>query len=254
MTTAQKIIKYVAAGFAIFLAFSIVISILQVSISVIGGLAGWNKDVISDENDFEKAIIKNIDIDMSVGTLTIVSGDDFMVTAKNVSSDYKCLVKDTTLKIDSSGWSFSPFGNQSVNSKITVTIPENADFDDVNIDFGAGEMKLNDLIVNGSLKIDCGVGEVSLDNVTVNDSKIDLGVGEISLTGTMSGSNKIENGIGEISLNLAGNPDNYDIDKDHGLGESKVHDNTNGKYDNDTSPSGTISTDIGIGETDITFK
>lgn len=253
MTTTQKIIKYTAGAFALFLAISILAGILQFIVVVVGGMAGWNKNLTSYNQNFEYDKITNLDIDMAFGELIIKPGKILNVEAKNVPSDFSCKTENNTLKICSDGKNFS-FSGGSWNSKIILTVPADFQFENVDIDFSCGEVNFTDLTANNSFRLDSGCGEITLKNVQLNDADISLGVGEIDVNGVLSGKSSLDNGIGEIEVNIYANPDNYIISKDHGIGESKVKDETAGRYENITSPKGSISTDIGIGETTITFK
>ena len=115
MTTAQKIIKYCAIAFAVFLI-----------VSIIGGIVGAVTSVpalVSDgrgemETYAVTETVKNLEIDLSGARLEIKTGDRF-----SVESDHKYLkVKnaDGTLAIKEDR---PAFGFYSEGAQVTITVP-----------------------------------------------------------------------------------------------------------------------------------
>lgn len=256
MTSFQKVIKYIATGFAVLLAIGIVVTILEVSLSLIGFITGWNSNNISDTKTFDPNDIKTINIDMPVASVIIKEGSEFKVDAKAVSSEYMCVLDNSILKIDDTKSDYSIFSGNigSLNSELTITIPDDSSFETVSVDLGVGEIKIANLIVKEAIIINNGIGDIDIQNSDAKNAEFDLGIGEINFSGILAGENKFNNGIGEINLDIFANPDNYEIKKDADLGEASVKDYTNDIYKDENSPSGKISSEIGIGEIDIIFK
>ena len=150
--------------------------------------------------------------------------------------------------------------------KLIVYIPENIVFELVNIEAGAGEIKIEDLetkklsfeIGAGKVeiaklnvleeaKIDGGAGKVEILSGNINNLKLNVDVGEFILNDTLTGNNDIEAGIGKLEIDLKDELENYEIKVNKGIGSitidgKEVSDNT--KYgDGKTS----IKVDGGIG-------
>lgn len=236
--------------------------------------------------------IRNIDVDVEYGEVIIQRGnvDKIDIKTTNIIEDrFKCTTDGDTLKVRYkklfSFFNFTPWKN----NKIVITLPENAEYDrldvdngagamrisglevkDVDIDNGAGELKLENLTVENKvtlktgagavsidtmscddLKIDSGVGEVAAINVKCGDIKTSSGIGEFRFEGEINGDADIDNGVGEIKMNLTGNSSDYSFKVDSGIGQVRVNGNT------PVQTSGakyTFKVSTGIGEVRIDFK
>ena len=155
---------------------------------------------------------------------------------------------------------------------MTLTIPDDYVFDNIdlsagagevhlyelaaetmNMEFGAGEVDIVGLTATSSVRIDGGVGEVSIDRCSLNNARINMGVGEFDIKGRILGRSEIDYGVGEADLNLEGSSDDYTIEMDKGLGESKIEGEpikSNTIYGRGKNY---IVIDGGIGEIDVNF-
>ncbi|MGM9550790.1 MAG: DUF4097 family beta strand repeat-containing protein [Clostridia bacterium] len=267
MTTFQKIIKYLALAFAIFL-----------SISIISGICGalfTVANLFSPNTDDEIAInhtigtdFTSISINLSAAELEIKTGYKFDVETNH--KYLKCEEKDDILKISETR---TLFASHPRGMKVIVTVPKDKIFDYVDIRAGAGSVTIDELLSN-MLNIDLGAGELTaqrLDalynaeigggagSVTIkggylSNADIDMGVGELNLISELSGKSSIDYGVGETNLVLIGEEDDYKIELDKGIGEAWLE----GKKMSDDSVYGAgknfIEIDGGIGELSITFK
>lgn len=104
-----------------------------------------------------------------------------------------------------------------------------------NVDLGkrVGDTKLV-ATINGDVDIEGGVGNITLDSTIYGKVKVDGGVGNITLNGEIHGNITIDGGVGNTTLNLSGNPDDYSVHSDSGLGKvsyKNVHvNNPDAKY------------------------
>lgn len=279
MTTFQKVIKYLAFAFAIFLSISIISGILRV-FTVLPGFFGesssknegsaYNENMISsgEISATSNSEITEIKTELSASSLEIKTGDSFQVESNSKNIEYKmdnkCLVikeKKSTL----------PFHWNQV--KVTVTIPKGTVFqtaeigagagevdieeliaDSLKIELGAGELQAKTLIANSNARIDGGAGSVSVTDGALHNAALDMGVGELDYNGTLTGFSRVDYGIGETQLSLTGNENDYQISLDKGVGEATL----NGMKMGDDSVYGTgtnrIEIDGGIGEIDISLQ
>ena len=266
MTTLQKIIKYLAMAFAIFLCVSIITGICDALFSVSYFLGGNTSDSMTEQTI--DSSFTGISINISAAELDIKTGEKFGVETNH--KYLECESKGDILKISEKR---SLFAHHSGGMKVILTIPEGTLFDYVDISAGAGSVTIDELLANslsielgaGELKaerldaidnaeIDGGAGSVTIRGGRLNNTDIDMGVGELNLTSELSGKSSIDYGVGETNLVLIGKEDDYKIKLDKGIGEAWLA----GKKMRDDSVYGAgenyIEIDGGIGTLNISFE
>lgn len=234
--------------------------------------------------------IKNLDLDVDYGELIIKTGEgeDLEINTKNISENrFRYKVNGDTLEITyKGGFSFFTWRSDAV---ITITLPKGMEFDNADIDNGAGRTDLSDFTAKtikldngagelvltdisasekitvsngagevrannlncGELKISGGVGEIRVENSVCSGADIDNGIGALRYSGEINGDAKINNGIGELRMNLKGNSSDYSFKVDSGIGQVKVNGNTPVQY-GDAKYNFKVET--GIGEVRINFE
>lgn len=275
MTTAQKIIKYMATAFAIFLIFTIISAILSAGYSLLSavGLINTNKNVITEDMKVISGEIKEISalkIDLSFTNLNIKTGENFRVETNNSKISFE--ENNGSVKINEEKPNL--LGTNNMSSNLTICIPEDmVQIDETKIEtgagkinieklntqrlyleLGAGDVYLKDIIVTKEAKIDGGVGKTELNSCEISNLKANLGMGEFSFKGKLTGNAKIDSGVGAININLMNSKENYKIDINKGIGNvtldgQKVEDNkVYGIGDN------YLKLDGGIGEIKVKFE
>ena len=266
MTTAQKIIKYCAIAFAVFLIVSIIGGIVGAVASV--PLLVSDGDGIGEMKTYAVTeAVKNLEIDLSGARLEIKTGDRF-----SVESDHKYLRvenADGTLAIkeDRPAFGFSTEGVQ-----VILTVPENFTFEKTAISTGAGMVKV-DTLSSQRLSLDLGAGEVDIGTLTattrasINSGAgelrigggelagldLNIGVGEADLESRRTGNCSIDYGVGELNLTLTGTPDDYCITLDKGVGKATLD---GAKMSDDVvygDGEASIEIDGGVGDMKIEF-
>ena len=275
MTTFQRLIKYLAIAFGIFITGIIISSIVFVITAVLGISTGFNTYV--DEEtveviDFSEsyANVNNLDLDVSISNLNITTGETFMVEASNVGKDFKCELVNKTLKIKENDIKNNIFSNTNHYSTITIYIPENIKLNEViidtgisttsienllsdklDLDLGMGNFEMRDSISNKT-EISTGAGEVVLTNVQLGNLDLETGVGSCTLSGKLTGYSNIECGVGGLNINLEG--EDYTIFSKTGIGNINI----NGQKVDNNSTNGNgqnrITVEGGIGEVNINFN
>lgn len=272
MTSAQKIIKYLALCLAAFLVFLIISSLLGVlfSITKILGIQKDNElimDKMSTVN-FKTDDISSLDINLLFTNLIIKQGDTLYVETNNEKVHFDAENNSLKIKEDSRSWL-----SQNNKGDLILYLPENSQFktvkiqagagkihienlktDTLSLELGAGETSIQKLNVSENCKIESGAGKVSLLDGRIKNLDLDLGVGKFELTSSLLGSNKINAGIGSLELNLLGNKKDYLIKADKGIGT--IHVNEAVVSDDSTIGTGenTIKIDGGIGNIDVSFR
>lgn len=279
MTSLQKVIKYGAIAFAIYLCF-VIIGMIVGTITAIFGITVGIEMFQNSDNDAritkweqEYSNITNMDIDLSVCKLVIKKGDTLKVDASEVSEKFKCSAEGNKLKIEDKNLHRN-FFNQTEDrqAEVTIYVPESMNFDEVTIETGINETNIEYLKTNkvnlemgvgryqiDSLsakyaKIEAGAGEANMNDCDMEELKLDGGIGKLAFTGKITKTADIDCGVGRLEVNLVGSPDDYTIRPETGLGNFKV----DGKNVSDHQTVGngnvTVKVDAGVGETVVNFK
>lgn len=261
MNQTQKIIKYVAIGFAFFL----IISIFSAIIAILGAFSS-----IFDENEkttdkvFEiKENILELDIDVTAVDLVIKNGDKLSIETNNEYIECKQNRNELSIKEKK----HNVFNNK--NKELIITLPKNIELDVFKINSGAGKIDIEEisskkadielgagkvefyiLNVSSNAKIEGGAGEISINDGTINNLDLDMGVGKFTIDSKLLGNTDIDAGVGELNINLLDSINNYSINIEKGIGSVKL----NGDSINNTIGTGINRIDIdgGVGSINIT--
>ena len=277
----QKIIKYASIAFGLYLAVSIIGGIVAIVVSIFTGIYGVNyltdnlQDALKSNDSNVEIIDENQEIEqfskmkleISTANLTVKSeGNSYRVEKYQIPKNTKIESKDGVLEIKNE----KIFNKNDSKSSITVYIPENIELDDVAIeigagtvniaeikaknvdfDFGAGNVELENISVNNNTKIQCSAGQVIIKKSELTNANIDAGVGKLSYLGELKGNSKIRCGVGSVQLDLIGDSDMYEIHAEKGIGDIKIDDVS--VADNSTTGNGEnkINIEGGVGSVDI---
>ena len=243
MTTLQKVIKYLALAFAIFLTVSIVGGILS-AVGLLGSLfsdddAEWG-DVIGETKTYTvSSEISDLNIQINAADFYIKEGNSFSVESnlKNLEVDEKngCLTLKDLTKIKLNG------SNAYENAVLTIWVPVGTVFDNVNIktgagrftvdslsaatigfELGAGDVTISKLIAEKSANIEGGAGRITISNGAIKDLALKMGMGQLNLTAALTGDSELELGVGESNITLLGSKDDYELDIEKGIGNITV--------------------------------
>lgn len=253
MTFWQKVIKYLAIAFAIFLIVNIIGVILSI-IGVIGGIAFFSntitdvrEEIIQDQPNYlespqvitDNIQIENItkfEIDVKYSTLEIKNDDTFKVESndKNVT----CTQRGNELIIKETG---NNWLNKKEGNTIIIYIPENKEFNEIDFDagagdisietlttkdfsfsIGAGKVEINKLNISNEAEIGGGAGKVDILSGEIRNLDLDMGIGEFNLNTKLLGNNNIEQGMGKLTIRLTDNMQNYTIKTVKGMGSITI--------------------------------
>ena len=270
MTTFQKVIKYLAIAFAIFLIVTIIGGILS-AIGLFGGFITGDAVTEDMQTYSVNTGIRILDIEINAADLYIKEGEAFSVESnlKNLKVDDnngRLTIKDLTKNKRFGGYSYE-------NAVLTIYVPVGTVFENVNIttgagrltvdnlsaetidfELGAGEVSIGSLVATKSADIEGGAGRITVSGGALKNLDMDMGVGELNLTSAFSGECKLDMGVGESNITLIGNKDDYKLDLEKGLGSITV----DGKDVSDfgSSGNGTNKVDIsgGIGAINVRFE
>lgn len=275
MTTLQKVIKYLALAFAIFLTVSIVGGILS-AVGLLGSLfsdddAEWG-DVIGETKNYTvSSEISDLNIQINAADFYIKEGNSFSVESnlKNLEVDEKngCLTLKDLTKIKLNG------SNAYENAVLTIWVPVGTVFDNVNIktgagrftvdslsaatigfELGAGDVTISKLIAEKSANIEGGAGRITISDGAIKNLDLEMGLGQLNLTSALTGDCNLDSGIGEMNVTLLGSKDDYELDIEKGIGNITV----DGKNVTDFGSSGNGANEVdihgGVGAINVRFN
>ena len=275
MTTLQKVIKYLALAFAIFLTVSIVGGILS-AVGLLGSLfsdddAEWG-DVIGETKNYTvSSEISDLNIQINAADFYIKEGNSFSVESnlKNLEVDEKngCLTLKDLTKIKLNG------SNAYENAVLTIYVPVGTVFDNVNIktgagrftvdslsaatigfELGAGDVTISKLIAEKSANIEGGAGRITISDGAIKNLDLEMGLGQLNLTSALTGDCNLDSGIGEMNVTLLGSKDDYELDIEKGIGNITV----DGKNVTDFGSSGNGANEVdihgGVGAINVRFN
>lgn len=265
MTTLQKVIKYLAIAFAIFLTVSIIGGILS-AVGLFGGL--FSSDAILEEvKTYSVATdIHNLDIEINAADLYIKEGDAFSVESnlKHLKVEEGGLLTIQETKIFTGTYS---------GAVLTVYVPAGTVFDNVNLttgasrltienltsgtldfELGAGDVSIDSLVATKSADIDGGAGRITITNGTLKDLDLDMGVGQLNLTSALTGNCQLDLGVGESNITLIGSKENYKLDLEKGLGNIFIDGVNVSDYGSSGNGTNKVEINGGVGSINVEFK
>lgn len=263
MTTAQKIIKYIAIGLAV----ALIIGIFSSIISVLRIITFFDEgDAITDEAKIYEftSEIKNLDFEIGAAEFSVKSADRIYIESNLKNLTVK--EKDSVVTAREN----TKYNYKATKAFLTLYVPEDYAFESVEIEAGAGKIIVNslscrelslflgagdfdahELTVTDKCHIQGGVGEISVNSGSISDLEMEMGVGDLKLDAFLLGDCDLSFGVGNADILLFGTKEDYRIKVEKGLGSitldgEKLSDDT-------TVGSGTaiISVEGGIGNINI---
>ena len=238
MTTTQKIIKYLAIAFALFLVISIFSIIFGLSREIISSINSDKKDsklleeYITISNNVNN--IESFKIDISNDDIEIKEGEKFEV--KTNDPDVKFYHENSKVKIKTDK-TFSWHLSNSSRGTIIIYLPNEFNISELNLNLGAGKIDIDKIFVETLLMdlgagtmtakeinvyekatINGGAGNINIYSGTINNLNLKLGAGNASIESDLTGSNTLTTGVGKLNLGLSRSKDNYKFDISKGLG------------------------------------
>lgn len=138
---------------------------------------------------------------------------------------------------------------------ITVTIPENKAFNEIELNMKAGKLKADQIRTN-NLEVNAGAGEVNILDFQAEQAEFVCGAGSVTASGDAGRKLEADCGVGELLLNLKGVKEDYNYDLECGIGEIRCADESYsgfGKdYTIDNHAAKNMEIECGIGQ--ITVK
>ena len=242
MKGAQRVVKYLAMSFAVFLIFGIFAMIVGMGV-VLGHLFGghvgddteWSEVAMGDQLDFDDLTIK-----VKTTNVRIERGEEFQVLADEEVVSFrrdgnKVLIEERDVGLFED---WHEFGNE-----LKIVLPKQMwklervhleagagavyvgglIADEVDLDLGVGKVEIVGLRVEDRANIQGGAGYLMMRDMEVNDLSLNMGVGKVELIGKIAGDSVIEAGLGKLEMNLEGGEGDYEMRFTKGLGAITVN-------------------------------
>ena len=244
MTTTQKIIKYLAIAFALFLVISIFSTIFGLSHEIITSIKNDKKEskLLEEYTTISNNInsVESFKIDISNDDIEIKEGEKFEV--KTNDPDVKFYHENSIVEIKSDK-TFSWHINNSSRGTIIIYLPNEFNISELDLNLGAGKIDIDKIFVETLLMdlgagtmtakeinvyekatISGGAGNININSGTINNFNLKLGAGNASIQSDLTGSNTLTTGVGKLNLGLSRSKDNYRFDINKGLGNIILND------------------------------
>lgn len=234
MSQTQKIIKYLAFAFALFLIVSIVSGVMY-GFVFLGNVFYPIEENVALSNPV--SINENtlcLDIDVSSSNITIKVGDALSFQTNNQYIYSEEENNQFSIKEKKHNWF-------SKNQELVIYIPKDVLFEEVemktgagkimieqlstkklSLDLGAGNISIKNLNVLERTKIESGAGKLDIASGIIHNLDFDMGVGSVSISSQFVGDSKINSGIGKLYLCLFGTLEDYEVTLDKGLGNATI--------------------------------
>ena len=246
-----------------------IITVLILAI-LLACLVGCSKqDAVLDETKTYEITseIHSLDIQINAADFKIVSADEF-----SVESNLKYLSvseKDGVLTIVDEAKSNSNY----IDPILTLYVPNDTVFDDVDIEtgaakmtvdtlsassvelkLGAGDVRFESLHASAEVDIEGGAGKITIVDGTLNNITLEMGMGELNLTAAVLGDSDLKFGVGASNVTLIGSKDDYKVDIEKGLGSITVDGETVTDYSSSGNGQNHIEIEGGVGAINLNFK
>lgn len=160
-------------------------------------------------------------------------------------------------------------------ARINLQIPEGHVFDEVDMDLGAGTIKIDrlaadvmdieggagqieaqTLIAKQKLDAEIGAGDFYIIEATLGETDIDCGVGRFEIDScTLNGNADISGGVGDVSIGIIGEKEDFNYELSCGMGELDVfgesYTSLGKDREIDNGAGYTISMDCGVGRVNV---
>ena len=224
MSAVQKIIKYCAIG----LAAAIIVGIFSAILAGGFGIAkitdyikGNQTEVVCETEPCLKVALGRADLEIKKGEKLAAETNYSKVEIKQDGN--KVLIEEKD-----GDWF------NSEDRVITVTVPEDLEFEAVGISGG--------------------VGKANIEFLKAKNLELSLGVGETNIVALDIQNAKINTGVGALNLNLVGTEQDYEIKVSHGIGDIKVNDKELGRDTVLGAGKNKVEINGGIGEVIVKTK
>lgn len=179
---------------------------------------------------FKKGDVTSLSINVGACHTVVIQGKEWMVETRGIRKEaLSCSITEKKLTINNTKrMDFFDFFSHDRKSRmvprILITVPENAELEELQIKLGAGLLKTHPLSITGKrCHFSVEAGNLEIEGITAEKTNLHCGMGNITFKGKLNGSTNVDCGMGNISLFLSNPEDSFTYDCKVGLGEFKFN-------------------------------
>lgn len=242
MKAAQRVIKWLAVAFAVFL-----IGVILSTLVGVGYIVGQVFDSFDDWDDEARTEIeienssveefsgevRKLRFDVANTSVRVKRGDELKIERSD--SRVKAKKDGATLVIeedDAFGWDamdnveavvYLP-RDMEILEKVEIAMGagklwlEDLQTEELDLDLGAGRTEIQGAKVARKAEIDGGAGTIEVRESVIRNLDFDMGVGNADFSVRLEGQNKFSAGMGKLEVNLIGEENDYRVSVEQGLG------------------------------------
>ena len=234
----KTFIKYVAIGFALLLAGTIISSCVTAGVTIVRAIADETDGTIVIDGevvfDFEEEFgddmfettdggfrffgvqfggtrevksgvfdvtepVTGMKIEGVDGSLTIERGETFQVIYENVPVDYLITMENGKLVLEDKSKSVFVIHIGLPDSSVRVTVPEGIALDELLVDNGSGVVNITGMETK-KFRLDGGSGRMNVNNLTAQETRFDIGSGSLHVNNSVLGEARLDSGSGACIL------------------------------------------------------
>ena len=248
----------------------------------------WAKDA----QTFQAEEVRSLELEFDFGTLVLETSDSDQI---EVSAEYRNIWNNYTRsiqwKIDGSTLKIKDemdkkilklFTYHNDDATLTIRIPEGKIFDEMTMDIGAAEVRIETALAASDMEItlgagsmsgssnkallleadelvlDIGAGQMELSGIRATELDVDCGTGQMELENVTAQNVDADCGVGQLTMEMTGQQEEYNYEVDCGIGRVVVGDSSySGLGSSKQIRNGgnkNIDLDCGVGEIKITFE
>lgn len=262
MTAFQRVMKYVAMGFAILLA-----------VGIIGGVLGlfgfFGGDAVTKDLKVYSVPsgIHSIEVEINAADFKIAQGERFFVESNLKYLTVKA--QNGALKIEET----KKFGVTYADAVLTLYVPASVELKKVEIttgagrltadrlsaaaielELGAGEVRIDTLVATTCINIEGGAGKFTVSDGALRNLDLEMGVGQLNLTCALTGDSDLDLGVGESNITVLGNRDDYRLNIEKGIGNIALDGKSVSNIKENGKGKNSIEVNGGVGAINLKFK
>lgn len=185
-------------------------------------LDGTPVEADSNEADgsrvYDAGAVREIELNLEYDSLILENGDQDGVVVK-VENDSK---NNVEIAMDDDGLEIVS-NHREDGRTITVSYPEDMQFESVDISMGAGEVSVNSPLKANEMELMVGAGAFhSAELLTAGEADLSVGAGEMTIDRLYAQEISGSCGLGQMTLGLSGTEKDYDYELEIGVGSISI--------------------------------
>ncbi len=210
------------------------IALVIAMIMALGGCFTVRLPAVGEEKTWtaeNSSAITELEIKISAGEIKIELGDEFSLTSnlKYLSMTERAgriVIEETEKNLKDYNGAFLTiyiprdltFASLDIDTGAGTFYAARLSADEVDFDFGAGDVNIVELNANREAEIEGGAGKIVIGGGRLADLKLFMGVGELDLTSEMTGGAELNLGVGEVNITMLGGENSYTVEMNKGIG------------------------------------